>query len=92
MPSSKAVELNMVANTTLRAPGESVGSFALESAIDDLAEKLGIDPVELRRRNDLTLDWTKGTRFSRWNLVEAFRLGADRFRMGRPGASPPDET
>ncbi len=44
----KIAEMNVVANTFMRAPGESVGTFALESAIDELATALDMDPVELR--------------------------------------------
>ena len=44
--------MDMIANTFMRAPGESVGSFALECAVDELAERLKIDPIELRRRVD----------------------------------------
>ena len=50
----------MVANTFMRAPGESVGTFALESAIDELADAMGIDPIELRRRNEPEKDPTSG--------------------------------
>ena len=42
----------MLANTFMRAPDESVGTFALESAVDELAENLGMDPIELRIRNE----------------------------------------
>ncbi len=44
------IELDMVANSSMRAPGESIGTFALESAIDELAVAMALDPVELRRR------------------------------------------
>jgi len=75
----KIVELDMVANTAMRAPGESIGSFALESALDELAVAGGIDPVELRRRIEPAKDPEKGTEFSSRNLVEAYRRGAERF-------------
>ena len=48
----KIVHLDTVANTWMRAPGESIGTFALESAIDELAHALAIDPIELRRINE----------------------------------------
>ncbi len=86
----QAVELDTVANTFMRAPGEAVGSFALECAIDELAERTGIDPVELRIRNEPESDPTSGKAFSSRHLVEAFRAGAERFgwadRDPRPGA------
>lgn len=81
--------MDMVANTFMRAPGESVGSFALECAVDELAERMGIDPIVLRRRNEPVQDPTKGTPFSSRHLIEAYRLGAERFgwhaRHGKPG-------
>jgi xanthine dehydrogenase YagR molybdenum-binding subunit len=86
----QTVYLDMLANTFMRAPGESVGSFALESAIDELAERIGMDPVELRIRNEPAADPSSGKPFSSRHLVEAYRAGADRFgwagRDPRPGA------
>ncbi len=86
----QAVELDTVANTFMRAPGEAVGSFALECAIDELAGRIGIDPVELRIRNEPDRDPTSGKPFSSRHLVEAFRAGAERFgwanRDPEPGA------
>ena len=86
----QAVELDMLANTFMRAPGEAVGSFALECAIDELSERTGVDPVELRIRNEPDRDPTSGKAFSSRHLVEAFRTGAERFgwanRDPRPGA------
>ncbi len=71
--------LDMLANTFMRAPGEAVGTFALESALDELAEALGIDPIELRIRNEPDKDPTSGTPFSSRHIVEAWRAGAERF-------------
>jgi len=86
----KTAQLDMLANTFMRAPGESVGTFALESAVDELAEKLGIDPIELRKRNEPEKDPISGMPFSSRHLVEAYRSGAERFawskRNARPGA------
>jgi xanthine dehydrogenase YagR molybdenum-binding subunit len=75
----KVVNLDMVANFSMRAPGESIGSFALESAIDELAFELKIDPIELRKINEPEKDPTKGTEFSMRNLTEAYRRGAEKF-------------
>lgn len=75
----RKVTMNMVANVPMRAPGESVGSFALESAVDELADQLGIDPIVLRRRNEPVQDPTKGTPFSSRHLIEAYRAGAQAF-------------
>ena len=82
----KIVNLDTVANTWMRAPGESIGTFALESAIDELAYKLKIDPIELRRINEPEKDPTKDTEFSSRNLVEAYS-GARRSSAGA-GAIP----
>ena len=73
------VTMNMVANVPMRAPGESVGSFALESAVDELADQLGIDPIVLRRRNEPVQDPIEGTPFSSRHLIEAYRAGAQAF-------------
>lgn len=73
------VRLNTTANTFMRAPGESIGTFALESAMDELSYELGIDPIELRLRNDPERDPAKGTEFSARHLKEAYRLGAEKF-------------
>ncbi|MBE7211775.1 MAG: xanthine dehydrogenase family protein molybdopterin-binding subunit, partial [Gluconacetobacter diazotrophicus] len=73
------VRLDTLANTFMRAPGEAVGTFALECAIDELAERLDIDPIELRLRNEPNKDPTTGIGFSARHLVEAWRSGAERF-------------
>jgi xanthine dehydrogenase YagR molybdenum-binding subunit len=86
----KTVELDMLSNTFMRAPGEAVGTFSLESAVDELAVELGMDPIDLRLRNEPKVDPTKGTAFSSRHIVEAYRAGAERFgwsaRDARPGA------
>ena len=71
--------MNMLANTFMRAPGEAVGTFALECAIDELAVDLGMDPVELRIRNEPDKDPTSGLAFSSRHIVEAWRSGAEQF-------------
>lgn len=72
-------DMHMLANTFMRAPGESVGTFALESALDELADQLGMDPLELRARNEPERDPTSGLAFSSRHLLEAARSGAERF-------------
>ena len=84
----QVADMNMVANTFMRAPGESVGTFALESAMDELAEALGMDPVELRCRNEPAKDPTSGSAFSSRHLVEAYRTGAQRFGWSRRDPKP----
>ena len=78
--------MDMVANTFMRAPGEAVGTFALECAVDELAVATGIDPIELRIRNEPDKDPTSGTPFSSRHIVEAWRAGADRFGWATRGA------
>ncbi|HEY1777457.1 MAG TPA: xanthine dehydrogenase family protein molybdopterin-binding subunit [Solirubrobacteraceae bacterium] len=85
----EVADLDMLANSFMRAPGESVGTFALESAIDELAVELDVDPIELRIRNEPEVDPSSGLPFSARHLVEAWRAGAERFgweRRSAPGA------
>ncbi len=56
----EVADMNMVPNTFMRAPGESVGTFALECALDELAEAMALDPIELRRRIEPATDPTSG--------------------------------
>jgi xanthine dehydrogenase YagR molybdenum-binding subunit len=86
----RAVPLNMVVPTIMRAPGETPGMYALESAIDELAYKLNIDPIELRIINDPPQDPYKNLPWSSRSLVESLREGAKRFgwekRNPKPGS------
>jgi xanthine dehydrogenase YagR molybdenum-binding subunit len=86
--SVQTVTMNMLANIFMRAPGESVGTFALESAIDELAIELEMDPIELRIRNEPHKDPTSGLPFSSRHIVEAWRSGAERFGWDRRSAIP----
>jgi xanthine dehydrogenase YagR molybdenum-binding subunit len=71
--------LDVLPNTAMRAPGEAVGTFALESGMDALAYELGIDPVELRMRNEPQRDPVGGKPFTHRNLRAAYAHGAQRF-------------
>ncbi|MBO0870090.1 MAG: xanthine dehydrogenase family protein molybdopterin-binding subunit, partial [Micromonosporaceae bacterium] len=86
----RTVELDLLSNTFMRAPGEAIGSFAVESAVDELACKLGMDPIELRMRNEPDRNPVGGQRFTHRMLREAYTRGAQRFgwreRDPRPGA------
>ncbi|MDX3458544.1 xanthine dehydrogenase family protein molybdopterin-binding subunit [Streptomyces sp. ME02-8801-2C] len=74
------VRLDLLPNTFMRAPGESIGTFALESAIDELAYELGMDPIDLRLRNETVVDPIDGKKkFSHRKLPELYALGAERF-------------
>lgn len=72
----RLVEVNMVTPTTLRAPGYSVGAFALESALDELAFALAMDPLALRLRNYAEADPETGKPWSTRRLREAYAEGA----------------
>jgi xanthine dehydrogenase YagR molybdenum-binding subunit len=77
--SQKMVPLHIPPTTFMRAPGEAPGSFALESAIDELAVELGMDPIELRMRNNSTAPPGNDLQWSSKHLDECFQIGANRF-------------
>ncbi|HBA7732937.1 TPA: xanthine dehydrogenase family protein molybdopterin-binding subunit, partial [Escherichia coli] len=81
--------LDLPEGNAMRAPGEAPGLMALEIAIDELAEKAGIDPVEFRILNDTQVDPADPTRcFSRRQLIECLRTGADKFGWKQRNATP----
>src|SRR5204862_6284669 len=75
----RLVRLDIGTPTYMRAPGESSGSFALESAIDELAHELGIDPIDFRLNNYAEVDPAEGKPFSSKSLRRCYELGAERF-------------
>ncbi|ELY2906408.1 xanthine dehydrogenase family protein molybdopterin-binding subunit [Cronobacter dublinensis] len=76
----RLAELDLPEGNSMRAPGEAPGMMVLEIAIDEMAEKLGIDPVEFRIINDTQVDPAHPERFfSRRQLVECLRTGAAHF-------------
>ncbi len=77
--SHRLVPVNMPLPTYMRAPGESSGSFALESAMDELAFAAKIDPIALRLRNYAETDPHEDKPFSSKSLRECYRLGAELF-------------
>jgi xanthine dehydrogenase YagR molybdenum-binding subunit len=82
--------LDLPEGNAMRAPGEAPGLMALEMAMDEMAEKLKLDPVQFRIINDIKVDPAKRERrFSQRQLVECLRTGAERFgwsaRKARPG-------
>jgi xanthine dehydrogenase YagR molybdenum-binding subunit len=85
----RVLALDVPIPSWLRAPGECPGMFALESAMDELASEVGIDPIELRIRNEPETDPELGIAFSSRNLVGCLRRGAELFdwteRDPRPG-------
>ncbi len=75
----EVVDVNFVLSGSMRAPGEAVGMLALEGAMDELAEKLQMDPIELRKRNDPKIDPEKDVPYSSRNLTRALDEGAKKF-------------
>ncbi len=85
----KLAELDLPEGNAMRAPGEAPGLMVLEVAMDEMAEKLGLDPVEFRVRNDTQVDPNDPERpFSHRDLVGCLRLGAERFGWSRRDARP----
>jgi xanthine dehydrogenase YagR molybdenum-binding subunit len=82
------LDLDVLANTFMRGPGETVGTFAIESAMDELAHELGMDPIELRRRNVPDKDPVSGAPHSQSDMMLAYDLGAERFGWHRRAAKP----
>ncbi len=75
----RLARLDVPTPSWMRAPGECPGMFALESAMDELAAACGIDPIELRVRNEPDVDPEQGLPFSSRGLVACLRDGAERF-------------
>ncbi|MEV7689738.1 xanthine dehydrogenase family protein molybdopterin-binding subunit [Streptomyces bungoensis] len=82
------VPLDVPTPSWMRAPGEAPGMYALESAMDELAGALGLDPVELRIRNEPEREPGSGSPFSSRHLVECLREGARRFGWDRRDPRP----
>lgn len=81
--------LDLPEGNAMRAPGEAPGHMALEVAMDELAEKLGIDPIELRIRNEPeTVPSNPARRFSDRHLTRCLREGAARFGWSKRNAKP----
>lgn len=84
----RLIPLNLQTPFAMRAPGEATGSFALESAMDELAWKLKMDPVELRIKNDTQTDPSNGKPFSSRLLNECVRIGAEKFGWEKRSMQP----
>jgi len=80
--------LDIPVASSMRAPGEAVGMLALECAMDELAEKLNLDPIELRIRNEPDEDPEKHIPYSSRHLIDCLREGAERFGWSRRQAKP----
>jgi xanthine dehydrogenase YagR molybdenum-binding subunit len=82
----RVVPLDINPPTFMRGPGATTGAFALESAMDDLAYRLGVDPIELRLRNEPDRDQSNNLPFSTRRLTECIRQGSATF--GWSGRNP----
>jgi xanthine dehydrogenase YagR molybdenum-binding subunit len=92
--SNKILSLDVGSPTWMRGPGPATGTFALESAMDELSYLLNIDPIELRLRNYAETDPESGKPFSGKNLKDAYKMGAENMgwhnRPQKPGSLTKD--
>ncbi|MDF2605684.1 xanthine dehydrogenase family protein molybdopterin-binding subunit [Sphingomonas sp.] len=84
----KVVRVNKLLAVSMRAPGEAAGQLGLECAMDELAEQLGIDPVDLRLRNEPDRHPEDGMPFSSRALVDCLQRGAERFGWSKRNRTP----
>jgi xanthine dehydrogenase YagR molybdenum-binding subunit len=84
----RVVPLDVPVPSWMRAPGEAPGMFGLEVALDELAGATGLDPIELRRRNEPGLDPESGKPYTSRRLLDCFDLGAERFGWAGRDATP----
>ena len=84
----RLAELDIPSASSMRAPGEAVGMLAIECAMDELAEALQMDPIELRARNDASQDPTKHIPYSTRAMVPCLRRGAEMFGWDRRRPEP----
>ena len=84
----RLVPLDMLRGEDVRAPGEASGLLALEFAMDELAHAINMDPIELRIRNEPTVDPERNVPYSERRVVECLREGARQFKWGRRQQQP----
>ncbi|MFD7406529.1 xanthine dehydrogenase family protein molybdopterin-binding subunit [Streptomyces sp. NPDC059866] len=84
----RTVPLDVNTPIWMRGPGFATGSFVIESAMDELAHRLGVDPIELRRRNEPSEDESNGLPFSTRRLRECYTVGAREFGWHRRSSRP----
>jgi xanthine dehydrogenase YagR molybdenum-binding subunit len=84
----RTVPLDVNTPIWMRGPGFATASYVIESAMDELAHELGIDPIELRRRNEPKEDESSGLPFSTRRLRECYTVGAREFGWHRRASSP----
>ncbi len=89
MTATRLAVLDLPEGNAMRAPGEAPGMMALEIAMDEMAEKLGIDPIEFRVLNDTQVDPEKPERpFSQRQLIKCLQTGAESFGWKQRHAQP----
>jgi len=89
MTATRLAVLDLPEGNAMRAPGDAPGSMALEIAMDEMAERLQLDPIEFRILNDTQVDPEHPTRpFSQRRLIECLRMGAHRFGWSKRSAQP----
>ncbi|WP_257170896.1 xanthine dehydrogenase family protein molybdopterin-binding subunit, partial [Bradyrhizobium sp. SRS-191] len=89
MTALRLAALDLPEGNSMRAPGEAPGMMALEIAMDEMAERLDLDPIEFRKRNDTQVDPEHPDRpFSQRQLVACMRIGAERFGWEKRNAKP----
>jgi xanthine dehydrogenase YagR molybdenum-binding subunit len=86
--SHRLVPLDIAPGTAMRAPGEATGMYALESAMDELAVKLGIDPIQLRIKNHAEIYPGTNVPFSSKHLLECYQRGAESFGWAKRNPKP----
>lgn len=86
--SYRVAPMNIISPTYTRGPGKSTGSFALESAMDELAHKLGIDPIELRLKNQPEKDPSNGKPWSSRTTIQCLTEGARSFGWDKRNPIP----
>ena len=86
--SYRITPMNVIVPTFTRGPGKSTGSFALESAIDELAFKLKIDPIEFRLKNEPAKDPSNGKPWSSRKVVDCLKKGAEIFGWSKRKLEP----
>ncbi|HSA56952.1 MAG TPA: xanthine dehydrogenase family protein molybdopterin-binding subunit [Gemmatimonadaceae bacterium] len=84
--------VNTQAMAAFRGPGHTEGAFALERAMDELARRLGVDPLELRLRNYADRDQEKDRPYSAGSLRKCYEAGAERFGWWSRRARPNPES
>ena len=84
----RLMPMNLQAPFAMRAPGEATGSFALESATDEMAWKLKMDPIDFRIKNDTQVDLSTDKPFSSRLMIECLRIGAEKFGWEKRNMEP----